>query len=187
MTAAKPITLTRSSMADGIDLANAHFDGLDISHSTIGPIVADLSEVAHDVTLTFDTIGPVSLFRSKIGGTLDCTGSRILVAGQAALNAAEGMVGGDVLFHDGFQTDGRIDFRLAKIGYDLSLRRCLRWERGEWPQRRACADCGDVLLGRCPTRREDRARSRGGKRPRYVGRSGELAFCRQPYVEWLRV
>ena len=121
MIAAKPITLIRSSIADGINLANAHLDDLAIRRSVVGPIVADLSEVVHDLTLRFDTVAPVSLFRSKIGGTIDCTGSQILAAGQVTLNAVEGMIGGDVLFHDGFQTDGTIDLRLAKVDHDLSF------------------------------------------------------------------
>jgi hypothetical protein len=30
-------------------------------------------------------------------------------------------IGGDVLFHEGFQTDGVIDLRLAKVGHDVSF------------------------------------------------------------------
>ncbi len=121
MIAAKPITLISSSIGDGINLENAHLDGLAIRRSRIGPIVADLSEVAHDVTLTFDRTAHISMFRAKIGGTIDCTGTQVIAAGDIAVNAVESMIGGDVLFHDGFQTDGTIDLRLAKIDHDLSF------------------------------------------------------------------
>ena len=121
LTASKPITLLRSFIPDGIDLADAHVDGLEIDHSKIGPIVADLAEVSHDVTLMFNAVGPISLYRSKIGGTFDCTGSRFLANGQRALKAVEATIGGDALFHEGFQTDGIVDFRLAKVGHDLSF------------------------------------------------------------------
>ena len=49
------------------------------------------------------------------------TGARILDAGHDTVNLVEANVGGDVLFHDGFTTDGIVFARLAKIGHDFSF------------------------------------------------------------------
>ena len=63
----------------------------------------------------------MSFLRARIDGTLELTGARILGAGEDSVNLVEANVAGDVLFHDGFTTDGIVYARLAKIGHDLSF------------------------------------------------------------------
>ena len=86
-----------------------------------GPISADMSELARDLSVRFGTYGPLSLFRSSIGGNLDCTGGTFLGSGQTTVNAVESTIAGDAVFHDGFSTDGVVDLRLARIAQSLSF------------------------------------------------------------------
>src|SRR5262249_43641838 len=62
-------------------------------------------------------------FRARIGGNFDCTGSAVLGRGQQTVNAVASTIAGDMVFHDGFTTDGILDLRLARIGQSLSLHR----------------------------------------------------------------
>jgi hypothetical protein len=116
-----PITLVRCYMPDGIDLTFAHLQSLEVRSSATGPISADLSELAGDLSVRFGTSGRLSLFRSRIGGNLDCTGSTFLSGGHETVNAVESTIAGDAVFHDGFTTDGVVDFRLARLGQSLSF------------------------------------------------------------------
>jgi len=116
-----PITLVRCYMPDGINLTFSHLQSLEIRGSSTGPISADLSELAGDLSIRFGAYGPLSLFRSRIGGNLDCTGSTFLGGGNATVNAVESTIRGDAVFHDGFATDGVVDFRLARLGQSLSF------------------------------------------------------------------
>ena len=116
-----PITLVRCYIPDGIDLTSSHLQAFEVRASVTGPISADMSELAHDLSVRFGTYGPLSLFRSRIGGNLDCTGGTFLGSGQTTVNAVESTIAGDAVFHDGFSTDGVVDFRLARVGQSLSF------------------------------------------------------------------
>jgi hypothetical protein len=116
-----PITLVRCYIPDGIDLTSSHLQGFEVRASVTGPISADMSELARDLSVRFGTYGPLSLFRSRIGGNLDCTGGTFLGSGQTTVNAVESTIAGDAVFHDGFSTDGMVDFRLARIAQSLSF------------------------------------------------------------------
>ena len=78
--------------------------------------------------------------RARIDGTLDFTGAKILDPGDDAVNLVEANVGGDVLFHDGFTTDGIVYARLAKIGHDLSFHGAEFRGDGELDAERAVID-----------------------------------------------
>jgi hypothetical protein len=116
-----PITLVRCYIPDGIDLTSSHLQSFEVRASVTGPISADMSELARDLSVRFGTYGPLSLFRSRIGGNLDCTGGTFLGSGQTTVNAVESTIAGDAVFHDGFSTDGVVDFRLARVGQSLSF------------------------------------------------------------------
>jgi hypothetical protein len=116
-----PITLVRCYIPDGIDLAFSHLQTFEVRGSSTGPISADLSELAGDLSIRFGTHGPLSFFRSRIGGNLDCTGGTFLGSGRPTVNGVESTIAGDAVFHDGFTTDGVVDFRLARVGQSLSF------------------------------------------------------------------
>jgi hypothetical protein len=116
-----PITLLRCYIPDGIDLTFSHLQAFEVRASVTGPISADMSELARDLSVRFGRSGPLSLFRSRIGGNLDCTGGTFLGSGQTTVNAVESTIAGDAVFHDGFSTDGMVDFRLARIAQSLSF------------------------------------------------------------------
>jgi hypothetical protein len=116
-----PITLVRCYIPDGIDLTFSHLQSFEIRASSTGPISADQSELAGDLAVRFGTYGPLSLFRSRIGGNLDCTGATVLGNVDETVNAVESRIAGDAVFHDGFTTDGVVDFRLARVGQSLSF------------------------------------------------------------------
>jgi len=59
--------------------------------------------------------------RATIEGSLDLSGAHVMDGGADTVNLVETNVGGDVLFHEGFTTNGTVDARLAKIGHDLSF------------------------------------------------------------------
>jgi len=117
----KPLTLLRCYIPDGIDLSHAQVESLELRKSVTGPIDGDMSAVKGDVALRYGTYGTASFFRSLIGGNLDCSGGRFLNSGHDALSAIEATIEGDALFHDGFETDGFVDFRLARVGRSLSF------------------------------------------------------------------
>ncbi|HYK64811.1 MAG TPA: hypothetical protein VEY94_07690, partial [Patescibacteria group bacterium] len=117
----RPLTLIRCFVPGGINLMSAHLDDIVLRHSRTGPIFGNGATVHGDAVILSGDSGPVSLMRARIDGTLDFSGTRILGAGEDAVNLVEANVGGDVLFHDGFTTDAVVYARLAKIGHDLSF------------------------------------------------------------------
>jgi hypothetical protein len=121
----KPLTIVNCYIPDGIDVTFSHLQSLEVRSSSTGPIAADMSELAGDLALRFGTHGPVSLFRARIGGNVDCTGSTLLSRGEQSVNAAASTVAGDMIFHDGFTADGVLDLRLARVGQSLSFNRVI--------------------------------------------------------------
>jgi hypothetical protein len=120
-TLARPLSLFQCAIAGGIDLSYAHFNSLDLRQSITGPVSADISNSTGDIDLQFGQYGPVSLYRATIGGSVDFTGSSFVVGGGVAISAIEAKIAGDAIFHDGFRTDGTVDFRLADIDQALSF------------------------------------------------------------------
>ncbi len=117
----KPLTIVGCYIPDGIDVTFSHLQGLEVRGSSTGPIAADMSEIAGDLAVRFGTYGSLSLFRARIGGNLDCTGSTLRSRGLESVNAVESAIAGDMIFHDGFTTDGIVDLRLARVGQSLSF------------------------------------------------------------------
>jgi len=117
----KPLTLIRCYLPDGINLLSAHTQDITVRRSRAGPVFGNLAIIHGDASFLKGDFGPVSFMRARIDGTLDLTGARILNVADDAVNLVEANVGGDVLFHDGFTTDGIVYARLAKIGHDLSF------------------------------------------------------------------
>jgi hypothetical protein len=136
----KPLTLIRCYVPDEINLLSAHLQEITVRRSRTGPVFGDLAMVHGDVSLMFGDFGPVSFMRARIDGSLDLTGARILDAGQDAVNLVEANVGGDVLFQDGFTTDGIVYARLAKIGHDFSFHGAEFRGDGELDAERATID-----------------------------------------------
>lgn len=119
LTVTLPITLVDCALADGINLASSHLQSLDMRRSRTGPIMADLAVVHGDIALQTGHYGETSMFRTQIGGDLDCSGSDFY--GDEPFSAAEASITGDAVFQDGFTTAGMIYFRLAQIGRSLSF------------------------------------------------------------------
>ena len=117
----KPLTLIRCYVPDGINLLSAHLQDITVRRSRAGPVFGNLANIHGDASFMSGDFGPVSFLRARIDGTLEFTGARILGAGEDSVNLVEANVSGDVLFHDGFTTDGIVYARLAKIGHDLSF------------------------------------------------------------------
>src|SRR5207302_10004224 len=65
----------------------------------------------------------ISLFRAEIGGNLDCSYSHLI--GDPPLAAALATINGDVVLHQGVETSGVIDFRLARISQSLTVNRAV--------------------------------------------------------------
>src|SRR5262249_14358461 len=84
---AKPLTIVSCYLPNGIDVTFSHLQSLEVRGSSTGPIAADMSELAGDLAFRFGTHGPLSLFRARIGGNLDCTGSTVRGGGQQSVNA----------------------------------------------------------------------------------------------------
>ena len=117
----KPLTLIRCYVPEGINLLSAHLQDFTVRRSRTGAVFGNLANVHGDATFIMGDYGSMSFMRARIDGTLDLTGARILDAGEDSVNLVEANVAGDVLFHDGFTTDGIVFARLAKIGHDLSF------------------------------------------------------------------
>ncbi len=124
-----PVTLLDCSIPDGIDLSHAHVKSIDLRRSWTGAIAADLSVVHDDLDLRLGRYDSISLFRAEIGGNLDCSSSHLV--GEPPLAAALAVITGDVVFHQGVETAGVIDLRLAKISQSLSVNRAHFVGRGE--------------------------------------------------------
>ncbi len=119
LTATIPLTIIDSSIPDGMDLSYAHVQGIDLRKSWTGPIAAQRAIVQGDLGLSFGHYGNVSLFRSELDGDLDCGGGHFV--GNEPVSAIATTIKGDAVFHQGFETSGTVDFRLARIGQSLSF------------------------------------------------------------------
>jgi hypothetical protein len=136
----KPLTLIRCYIPEGINLLSAHMQDFTVRRSRTGPVFGNLSIIHGDASFLMGESGPVSFMRARIDGTLDLTGARILEAGEDAVTLVEANIAGDVLFHDGFTTDGIVYARLAKIGHDLSFHSAEFRGSGELDAERATID-----------------------------------------------
>jgi hypothetical protein len=136
----KPLTLIRCYVPEGINLLSAHLQDITVRRSRIGAVFGNSANIHGDATFMMGDFGPVSFMRARIDGTLDLTGARILDAGEDSVNLVEANVAGDVLFHDGFTTDGIVYARLAKIGHDLSVHGAEFRGDGELDAERATID-----------------------------------------------
>ncbi len=121
LTADRPISIVHSYLPDGIDLSYSHLKSFELRSSRARAIDGDLSTIDGDVLLSFGSFGEVTLFRTRIGGSLDCAGSRFTGAGEDTVSVIDARIGGDALFHNGFSTDGTVDVRLTKIGGGLDF------------------------------------------------------------------
>jgi hypothetical protein len=121
LTVAFPLTLIRCSIRDGVDMSNAHLRAIDLRASATGPIIGNMATIDGDVRLTFGTYEQALFYRATIGGTLDFSAARVQSTDSPAISAIDSSIGGDALFHQGFATDGMVDFRLARIGHALSF------------------------------------------------------------------
>ena len=117
----KPLTFIRCYLPDGINLSYAHLHDITVRRSRTGPVFGDMAVIHGDASFLNGDFGPLSFLRAQIDGTLDFSGARILNVADDAVNIVEANIDGDVLFHDGFITDGIVYARLAKIGHDLSF------------------------------------------------------------------
>ena len=117
----KPITLVKCYLPDGIDLTSAHLEDFEIRRSRTGPIDADTSTTHRDLSFQMGDYGPTSFMRANIEGTLDLSGAHIMDSGGDTVSLVEANIGGDVIFQEGFITNGTVDARLSKIGHDLSF------------------------------------------------------------------
>jgi hypothetical protein len=120
-TVGKPVTIIRCYVPDGINLLSAHLQDITVRRSRTGPVFGVMANIHGDASFLAGDFGPINFMQARIDGSLDFTGARILDPGDDAVNLVEANVGGDVLFHDGFTTDGIVYARLAKIGHDLSF------------------------------------------------------------------
>jgi hypothetical protein len=119
---ARPLTLIRCSIPDGIDFSNASLAGLEVRSSVTGPMTGDFSKVSGNLAVLFGHNGILSVYRATIDGDLDCTGSNFTGSGaDDPISAQQSTISGDAIFHQDFTTDGTLYFRLAKIGHALSI------------------------------------------------------------------
>jgi hypothetical protein len=119
---ARPLTLIRCAIPDGIDFSNASLAGIEFRSSVTGPIMGDFSRIKGDLALHFGHYGALSIFRAVIGGDFDCSGADLTGSGMAdTISAQECSIGGDATFVQNFTTDGMLYFRLARIGRSLSF------------------------------------------------------------------
>ena len=110
----------------GARFANENGDALVAAYANIGGNV-DLhaSENHH-----FEATGQVSLLGTRVGGTLNCQGARIVDASGWALTVVNADIGGDVLMRTSeseaggkqhFEAEGVVTFNGTKIGRNLEL------------------------------------------------------------------
>ena len=119
---ARPLTLIRCAIPDGIDFSNASLAGIELRNSLTGPIMGDFSRIKGDLALHFGHYGALSIFRAVIGGDLDCSAADFTGSGVTdTISAQESSIGGDASFVQNFTTDGVLYFRLARIGRSLSF------------------------------------------------------------------
>jgi hypothetical protein len=115
----RPVTLLGCSIPDGIDLSHARVNSIDLRRSWTGPIDGELAVIQGDFLLQLGRFDTVSLFRAEIEGNLDFRSSRLV--GDPPVAAQLATINGEVVLHDGVETAGVIDFRLAKIGQSLTI------------------------------------------------------------------
>src|ERR1700693_4748961 len=119
---ARPLTVIRCAIPDGIDFSNASLAGIELRSSVTGPIMGDFSRIKGALALHFGHYGTLSIFRAAIGGDLDCSGADFTGSGVAdTISAQESSIGGDASFVQNFTPDGVLYFRLARIGRSLSF------------------------------------------------------------------
>ena len=116
-----PLTLVRCVIADGIDVSYGRLRGLDLRASVTGPITGIMATIQGDVTLTFGSYGQVLFNRASIDGSLDFSAAQVESDDPPAVSAVEAVIGSDAVFHQGFSTNGLVDFRLARVGRALSF------------------------------------------------------------------
>jgi hypothetical protein len=117
----RPITMLGCYIPDGIDLAYARTQGIDLRRSLTGTIDADSATIDGDLSMLNGRYGAVSMFRTRLTGNLDLIGAQVSSPGEYSILATEATIGGDADFHEGFTTDGLVDFRFAKVGHSLSF------------------------------------------------------------------
>ncbi len=118
----KPITIFQCYIPDGVDASNANLRSLDLRASRTGAVTADVATIDGDLDLQFGRYATVSIFRTKITGSLDLSGARVTGTDLDSISAQEARIGDDAEFDQGFATDGTVDFRLARIGQALSFK-----------------------------------------------------------------
>jgi hypothetical protein len=114
-----PITLLDCAIADGLDLSFARIESIDLRRSWTGAIDGEQALIHGDVLVRLGHYDDVNFFRAEIDGDLDCSGGHFV--GDTPLSMVQATLKGDALFHQGFETSGLIDFRLAKVGQSLSF------------------------------------------------------------------
>jgi hypothetical protein len=117
----RPITMLACYIPDGIDLRYARTQGIDLRRSLTGTIDADSATIDGDLSMLNGRYAAVSMFRTHLTGNLDLIGAQVSSPGDYSIVATEATIGGDADFHQGFTTDGLIDFRFAKVGHSLSF------------------------------------------------------------------
>jgi hypothetical protein len=117
----RPITMLSCYIPDGIDLTYARTQAIDLRRSLTGTIDADSATIDGDLSMLNGHYAGVSMFRTHLTGNLDFIGAQVSSPGEYAIQATEATIGGDADFHQGFTTDGLIDFRFAKVGHSLSF------------------------------------------------------------------
>ena len=117
----RPITMLACYIPDGIDLTYARTQGIDLRRSSTGTVDADSATIDGDLSMLNGHYAAVSMFRTNLTGNLDFIGAQVSSPGEDSILATEATIGGDADFHQGFTTDGLIDFRFAKVGHSLSF------------------------------------------------------------------
>ncbi len=114
-----PITLLDCVIAEGLDLSFSRIGSIDLRRSWTGPIDAQQAQVNGDVELRLGHYDYVNFFRAVIDGNLDCSSGHFV--GDDPISMVLATIRGDALFHEGFETAGVVDFRLAKVAQSLSF------------------------------------------------------------------
>jgi len=116
-----PITLVNCSVPDGINLSYADTRALDFRRDAIGQIEGARAVVHGDFTLGQGSYATLDLFRARVDGDLNLSAGHFHGNGQPTVSVIDAIMGGDALFHDGFESDGMVDFRLSSVGGSLSF------------------------------------------------------------------
>jgi len=117
----RPITMLGCYIPNGIDLTYARTQGIDLRRSLTGTIDADSATIDGDLSMLNGHYAAVSMFRTHLTGNLDFIGAQVSSPGEYSILATEATIEGDADFHQGFTTDGLVDFRFAKVGHSLSF------------------------------------------------------------------